>query len=238
MIRTLVRVKDAGYDTVELWYTNLPDWVGDTLVASLDDLSLKAYSIHLPKFLAVFDEKEFTDAVYSSFGLIETLGLKAAVLHAPSPEDRSEVNWEKRLDVLLKEAAYTDCIIALENVPYIKDVDMYILDEIERHANDAIGVTIDMEFMHINGTDIEWMTKAFGNRIANVHFRDSDGSLLDSEGHRHYVIPGEGEIDLHRAVNTLHIGGYSGPLTIEVSHRQKRNIIDSKKYADDCLARL
>ncbi|TFG26586.1 sugar phosphate isomerase/epimerase [Candidatus Thorarchaeota archaeon] len=235
MIRTLVRVKEAGYDTVELWYSNLPEWVGDTLVASLEDLSLKAYSIHLPKFLAVFDEKEFNEAVLSTFELVETLDLKVAVLHPPSPDDLSESQWREKLDLILKEAAPTDCIVALENVPYIKDVDMFILDQIGKHENSTLGITIDMEFMHINGSNIDWLTTAFRDRIVNIHFRDSDGNLLGSDGHRHYIIPGEGEIDLHRVVKVLHKSEYNGPLTVEVSHRQLRNIIDAKRYAEDCL---
>lgn len=238
MVRTLVRVKDAGYNTVELWYSNLPEWVKDTLVASLDDLSLSAYSIHLPKFLTVFDEREFNDAVFSAFELIETLELQAAVLHPPSPDDLSESEWEKRLDVLLKEAAHVDCVLALENVPYIRNVDKYLLDEIIRHDNSALGITIDMEFMHINGSDIEWMVGTFGDRIVNIHFRDSDGNLLGPDGYRQYIIPGEGQIDLQHAVKVLHDAGYNGPLTIEVSHRQSRNIIDAKRYAEECLAHL
>ncbi|MBE0526739.1 MAG: hypothetical protein IH631_07340, partial [Candidatus Thorarchaeota archaeon] len=65
MIRAMVHVKNAGYDTVELWYSNLPDWVRDTVQEALEDLSLRAYSIHLPKFLVTFDEKQFNESVYS-----------------------------------------------------------------------------------------------------------------------------------------------------------------------------
>lgn len=239
MIRSLVHVKNAGYDTVELWYTNLPDWVRKTLQEALDDLSLQAYSIHLPKFLVVsFDDKEFNDAVHSSFELIETLGLKAAVLHLPEQDQLSSSRWENRYETLLHEAEDVDCMLTFENVPYIKDVDKYILKEIQKHDNRSLGITIDMEFMHLNGSDMNWLTTEFGDRIANIHFRDSDGRLLGDDGRRHYLIPGEGEIDLHKTVKTLHRSGYKGPLTVEVSHRQKENIIKAKAYADDCLRNL
>jgi len=238
MIRTLVRVKDAGYETVELWYSDLPSWVSDTLRASLEDLSLRAYSIHLPKFLAVFDEKDFHKSVRATFDLIETLEIKTAVLHPPSPEDIPRTTWEERLGTLLKEASHSDCVITLENVPYINNVDRYIKEEIDSRGSNLLGITIDMEFMHINGSNIEEMIELFGDRISNIHFRDSDGNLLGSDGHRQYILPGEGVIDLHHVVKTLYMSGYDGPLTIEVSHRQVRNIIDARGYADRCLTEL
>jgi sugar phosphate isomerase/epimerase len=238
MIRTMVRVKDAGYDTVELYYSNLPNWVGDTIQAALNDLKLRAYSIHLPKFLASFDEKDFDEAVSSAFSFIESCELKVAVLHLPEYEQLTSPKWEGRFESLLKQAERSGCMLTLENVPYIKDVDKFILQEIERHGNEPLGVTIDMEFMHLNGSNIDWMVSVFADKIGNIHFRDSDGNLLGEDGYRHYIIPGEGEIDLQHAVKSLHRSGYKGPLTIEVSHRQTRNIIDARKYADVCLANL
>ena len=238
MIRAMVHVKNAGYETIELWYSNQPNWVRDTIQEALEDLSLKAYSIHLPKFLVSFDEKEFTDSIRSSFELIETFGLKVAVLHLPEQDQLTSSRWTKRYEMLLTMAEDVDCMLTFENVPYIKDVDLYIRDEIEKHNNRSLGITIDMEFMHLNGSNMNWLTTTFGNRIANIHFRDSDGRLLGDDGRRHYLIPGEGEIDLPKTVKTLHSSGYKGPLTVEVSHRQRENIIKAKQYADDCLKSL
>ncbi len=238
LIRTIVRVKDAGYDTVELYYGNLPNWVGDTIQAALDDLKLKAYSIHLPKFLTLFDEKDFDETVTSAFSFIRACELKVAVLHLPDQDQLAGPQWKRRFEVLLKAAEESGCMLTLENVPYIENVDQFILNEIGKNSNRPLGITIDMEFMYINGSNIEWMIDAFGGKIGNVHFRDSDGSLLGEDGYRQYIVPGEGRIDLHQVVKKLHTSGYRGPLTIEVSHRQKRNIIDAKKFAEDCLANL
>ena len=238
MIRAMVHVKNAGYETIELWYSNLPDWVRDTIQEALEDLSLQAYSIHLPKFLVTFDENQFNDTVHSTFSFIEALGLKVAVLHLPEQDHLTSSRWAKRYETLLNEAESVDCMLTFENVPYIKDVDMYILDEIQKNSNRSLGITVDMEFMHLNGTDMNWLTTAFGDRLANIHFRDSDGNLLGEDGRRHYLNPGDGEIDLHKTVKTLHDSGYNGPLTIEVSHRQRENIIKAKAYAEDCLNSL
>jgi len=238
MIRSLVYAKEAGYGNVELWYSDLPVWVSNTIQESLDDLSLQPYSIHLPKFLVFFDDKQFRDTVDSTFEFIQTLGLKVAVLHLPEQEQLASKKWAKRYDILLNEADNVNCMLTFENVPYIKDVDLYILGEVQKHNNRSLGITVDMEFMHLHGTDLNWLITTFGKRLANVHFRDSDGSLLGEDGRRRYLNPGDGKIDLHNAVKVLHNAGYSGPLTIEVSHRQRENIIKSKEYAEECLRDL
>jgi len=234
----MVHVKNAGFETIELWYTNLPNWVRDTIQEALEDLSLTAYSVHLPKFLTAFEDKEFSDAVHSSFDLIETLGLKVAVLHLPEQDQLTSSRWAKRCETLLNKAENVDCMLTFENVPYIKNIDTYILKEIQKHSNRSLGITIDMEFMHLNGSDMNWLATTFGKHIANIHFRDSDGRLLGDNGRRHYLIPGEGEIDLPEKVKILHRSGYKGPLTIEVSHRHKENIIRAKQYAEECLKKL
>ena len=96
MVRSLVYVKEADYENVELWYSDLPDWVGNTIREALDDLSLRPYSIHLPKFLVSFDDKQFRDVVDSSFSFIETLGIKVAVLHLPEQNQLTSKMWAKR----------------------------------------------------------------------------------------------------------------------------------------------
>jgi sugar phosphate isomerase/epimerase len=236
MVRSLVYAKEAGYENVELWYSDLPDWVGGTIQETLDDLSLHPYSIHLPKFLVSFNDKQFGDTVYSAFSFIETLGLKVAVLHLPQQSQLSGKKWAKRYNVLLNEAEHANCMLTFENVPYIKDVDIYILDEVQKHR--SLGITVDMEFMYLHGTDLNWLTTAFGDCLVNIHFRDSDGNLVGKDGRRHYLNPGDGKIDLRAMVKILHNASYKGPLTVEVSHRQRENIVRAKQYAEDCLRNL
>jgi sugar phosphate isomerase/epimerase len=101
-----------------------------------------------------------------------------------------------------------------------------------------LGVTIDLEFTYINKSDISQIIKDFKNLLFNVHFRDSDGSLVDVNGYRKYLVPGCGEVDLLKMVQSFHEGGYDKALTVEVSHRNPSNIIEAKIYADSCLERL
>jgi sugar phosphate isomerase/epimerase len=146
--------------------------------------------------------------------------------------------WKTRLDKLLDLAEESDCILTIENVPYLHQVDQFILNLISANGGRPLGATIDLEFMHINGADISQIIKDYEDLILNVHFRDSDGSLVDDNGYRKYLVPGCGEVDLLRIVRSLHEGGYNKALTVEVSHRNPSNIIEAKIYADSCLDRL
>jgi sugar phosphate isomerase/epimerase len=147
-----------------------------------------------------------------------------------------EVDWPKRFDTLLTHAENAGCILTLENVPYIDNVDEYILRYLEEKSDRSMGVTIDLEHMCINGSAIRDLIDMFGENILNVHFRDSNGELVNDEGYRNYIPPGEGIIDLYDAVKALHNAGYDKALTIEIPHR-KNNIVGAKSYAEDCLDR-
>jgi sugar phosphate isomerase/epimerase len=235
-IKTLVHVCDAGYRYVELWHTNHPNWVGRTIQRALKNFKLIPYSIHLPKFLVAYDDEQFGLVNDVVFPFIKELEIQVAVLHPPGKIMPDEVDWPKRFDTLLTHAENAGCILTLENVPYIKNVDKYILTQLEMYSDRPLGVTIDFEHMCINGSDIRALLNMFGENILNIHFRDSNGSLVNGEGYRNYIPPGQGIIDLYDAVKALHETGYSKALTIEIPHKSN-NIIEAKAYAEECLRR-
>ncbi|MHA2141887.1 MAG: sugar phosphate isomerase/epimerase family protein [Candidatus Thorarchaeota archaeon] len=239
LIHTLVRIKDAGYDNIEVWMDERPRWVRQTFQHAIEDYGLNPYSIHLPKFLVAFDDDDFKKSTDVVFPFIHGLGVKVAVFHPPDQEMIKESDeWRNRLASLLDFAEESGCILTIENVPYLPRVDQFILNLIAENGGRPLGVTIDLEFMHINQTDISQIIRDYEDLILNVHFRDSDGSLVDDAGYRKYLVPGGGEIDLLRTVQTLQDGGYDKALTVEVSHRNPSNIIEAKIYADSCLDRF
>lgn len=233
-IQALVRVHDVGYEYVELWHTNHPGWVGRTIQRAVNELKLAPYSIHLPKFLVAYDDEHFKRANDSVFKLIKALEIKVAVLHPPGPIMTDDVDWPKRIDTLLTYSEKAGCALTLENVPYIENVDKYLLNHLEQYNSRPLGITIDLEHMCVNGSDIRTLIDMFGDSILNIHFRDSNGSLVNDEGYRNYVAPGKGIVDLFGAVKALHDSGYNKALTIEVPHR-KCSISDAKVYAEKCL---
>jgi sugar phosphate isomerase/epimerase len=149
----------------------------------------------------------------------------------------AEADWPRRFDALLTHAENAGCILTLENVPYIKNVDKYIMDQLDQHNDRPLGVTIDFEHMCINGSDIRALIDMFGKNILNIHFRDSNGSLVNEEGYRNYIPPGKGIVDLYDAVKALHDAGYDKALTIEISHR-KNSITEAKAYAEAILQQV
>jgi sugar phosphate isomerase/epimerase len=82
-IKALVRINDAGYRYVELWHTNYPDWVGNTIQRALREFKLTPYSIHLPKFLVAYDDEQFEIVNDVVFPFIKKLGIQVIVLHPP-----------------------------------------------------------------------------------------------------------------------------------------------------------
>jgi sugar phosphate isomerase/epimerase len=239
LIHTLVRIKDAGYENIEIWMDDRPEWLRKTFQHTIEDYGLNPYSIHLPKFLVAFDEDDFKKSIDVVFPFIQNLGVKVAVFHPPDKEMMDESDeWKTRLDRLLDLAEESDCNLTIENVPYLPQADQFILNLIAENGGRPLGVTIDLEFLHINKSDIKQIIKDYDGLIFNVHFRDSDGSLVDENNNRKYLVPGCGEIDLPETVQILHAGGYDKALTIEVSHRNPSNIIEAKIYADSCLAKL
>jgi sugar phosphate isomerase/epimerase len=239
LVQTLVRIKDAGYENIEVWMDDRPEWLRKRFRHAIEDFGLSAYSIHLPKFLVAFDDDDFRNSTEVVFPFIQNLGVKVAVFHPPDLMMMEEGDdWKSRLDRLLDLSEETGCILTIENVPYLPRVDEFILDVIATNGGRPLGVTIDLEFMYINKTNISQLIEDYKGLIFNVHFRDSDGSLVDENHNRKYLVPGCGEIDLLRTVQKLHAGDYDKALTVEVSHRNPSNIIEAKIYADSCLERI
>ena len=237
-ISTLEQVHDAGYEHVELYYNKQPEWVGKSIIQTIENLDLNPYSIHLPKFLVLYERDEFESLVSAVYPYAESLGIQVAVLHPPNAEQFSDAEWPWQLETLLDLSEKSGCTLTIENVPYLKGVDRFIRTQIDENEGRPLGATIDLEFMYVNGSEIQNLPNLFGNLILNIHFRDSDGELVGEDGMRRYLLPGTGEIDLHSVVQSLHRAGYNKALTVEVSHKQEQNIVKAKRYAEACVKRL
>lgn len=81
-------------------------------------------------------------------------------------------------------------------------------------------VTLDTEFLAVHGEleaalddDQLWASGA----VDHVQIKDSDGSLLDEDGRRTYLHPGQGSADLEGFIRGLHARGYTGTVSLEAS---------------------
>jgi sugar phosphate isomerase/epimerase len=132
----------------------------------------------------------------------------------------------------------TGCTITLENVPYIRNVDDYIVEHLRMFSDQGLAVTLDFEYLHINNTNLAELLDLIGGNLQNVHCRDSDGSLLDEMGKRKYLNPGTGEVDFQSNLEVLHDRGYQGPLTVEVSYKQEENISKAKQFIEAIMSEI
>lgn len=233
-----MRVYDSGFDHVELFYNDQPEWVGRTIESALQEFALEPYSIHLPKLVLSQREQEFEEVTDAIFPFIAKLGIQVAVLHPPEPSELSKTEWLGRLERLLHMSEEANCSLSLENMPYIPNVNQFLLDMVKAYKATPLGVTIDLEYMRYHDSQMADIVSKFGHRLLNVHFRDGDGKLVDAEGHRRYLQPGMGDINLLETLQALHLAGYEKAITVEVSHRQRDNIVKAKAYLDDCLEKL
>jgi sugar phosphate isomerase/epimerase len=237
-VRTLELVREAGYEHIEVFMNQRNPKVVQSVVDSVRAHSLKPVSIHLPKFLVMYDQEDFNSTIEIIFSFVKKLGIEIAVLHPPKREYAESLHWDAKLNRLLEIGTETGCTITLENVPYINDVDEYIIEHLDMFGDAPLAVTLDFEYLHINRTNLGEFLDAAYDKLMNVHCRDSDGSLVDETGKRKYLNPGTGEVDFRRNLEILHDRGYHGPLTVEVSYRQEGNISRAKQFMDTILSEV
>lgn len=83
-----------------------------------------------------------------------------------------------------------------------------------------VRITLDTEFLAHHGeleaaiaADWLWVSGA----VDHVQIKDYDGSMTDAEGHRQYLHPGQGGLDLAGFVRGLARRAYRGALSLEAS---------------------
>ncbi|MFX1368912.1 MAG: sugar phosphate isomerase/epimerase family protein, partial [Promethearchaeota archaeon] len=229
-IRTLDQVRNAGYEYVEVFMNERIPEVVQSVIDAIVSHSLNPVSIHLPKFLVMYDKDDFKRTIEIIFSFVRNLGVKTAVLHPPVKRASESPNWTNKLESLLTMGEETGCTITLENVPYIQNVDDYIVEHLRMFRDRGLAATLDFEYLHISKTNLSELFDLLGESLQNVHCRDSDGNLVDEMGKRKYLNPGSGSVDFRTNLEVLRDGGYRGPLTVEVSYRKEENISRAKQF--------
>lgn len=77
-------------------------------------------------------------------------------------------------------------------------------------ADERLGFHLDVGHAFVGGDKLDGLLKAFGKRLAHVHFSDNRGRTDD------HMPLGAGRIDWQRAVRLLKQAGYDGTITLEV----------------------
>ena len=232
-ISTLTRIHDMGFENVELYHGYHLSWFSETLSDAIKYLNLNACSIHLSKWLTHQDISSFKAECDIVFQFIKAHNIPIIVVHPPQESIIKHSEWLKRLDHLVRLAKGADSILTLENIPHLEKP---IHEYIDLYNDNSLGVTIDIEHMHMDGKDIYEIIGLFGSRIQNLHIRDSDGHYTNADGNRQYLGLGEGCLDIPIIIQTLQEFGYTGLLTIEVGPpNYLTNSLKAKKYIERYL---
>lgn len=204
------------------WYGHLDDVISD-----LRESGLAFPTVHADKAIGAGLGSADADEVEQAFEHLEVncraaaaLGAKTLVLHLwerPSGDSDIERNLE-HLPTCLDTAAAYGVALAVETIP--GDVGTPLENirlALERDAR--CRVTLDSEFLGLYGQleqslTMDWLWE--DRFVHHVHLKDFDGRLR-RDGHRRYLLPGEGQLDLQGFLNGLGERGYSGAFTLEAT---------------------
>jgi sugar phosphate isomerase/epimerase len=176
---TLQRVKEIGYDHVEL--AGLAGKSAGAFKAALDDAELKAISCHVG----------FEDCVSDLAGSIENcvaLGVSWAVIPWLSAEENpTAADWAARADSMASFGrAFTEAGIPLlyhnHSHEFVDLGGKTAFDVIFETASSAdLGIELDVGWSHYGGADTLALMKAHAGRIPLLHIKDVKQRYDDEE---------------------------------------------------------
>ena len=116
------------------------------------------------------------------------------------------------------------------------------LENLERvvAADSRARIVLDTEFLAMHGEldaalDVSWLWRE--ERVVQLHIKDFDGVLVDEQGRRRYLHPGEGGIPFDRWLRGLAMREYTGPITLEATVVDAAGEVDVPRL-NDSLERL
>jgi sugar phosphate isomerase/epimerase len=127
------------------------------------------------------------------------------------------VQYRKSVEELLQRAKDLGFILAIETAPYKPELNerypasKEISDFVRSFDDPSLQMTIDINHSNVRENLDEVIENCKG-LIANVHISDNHG-----RGEQH-LPPGQGTIDIRRALEKLVEAGYQGPCNLECHH--------------------
>jgi sugar phosphate isomerase/epimerase len=99
------------------------------------------------------------------------------------------------------------------------DHTMYLFDHIN-HTN--LGATVDCSHWGIIGYNLDRLFSFLGDRLVNIHLRDSRGADTLDFKQELELTPGDGQVNFVTFGRALDRIGYQGNITLELEHRHAR----------------
>jgi sugar phosphate isomerase/epimerase len=205
-----------------------PTWNLDVVADDLVKSGLHFPVIHADKTVgiglgasAVAARVQGAARLVDNVRLAETLGAQLVVVHLwDSPE--SDANLQRNLETLAschEAAARAGVALAVETLPSDHSTPLGNIRQVLA-TDGRLAVALDTEYLALHGEltialDADWLWE---NRVVgHIHIKDFDGCLVDANGRRRYLHPGEGNIDFHAVAETLKHRAFSGTVSLESS---------------------
>jgi sugar phosphate isomerase/epimerase len=169
------------------------------------------------------------------------IGAGLVVLHLWGLPD-GDAKLERQLEILprLVDIADAEGIhLGIEAIPCTVNTPLENLERVVA-ADPRVRIVLDTEFLAMHGEldaalDASWLWME--NQVAHVHVKDFDGVLVDGQGRRRYLHPGEGNIPFDRWFHGLAMRGYTDPIALESTAVGPAGEVDVPRL-NDSLERL
>jgi sugar phosphate isomerase/epimerase len=234
----LARIANAGFPLVEVFATQThvnyhdPHEI-DTVRGWLEDLGLRAWSVHLPITDGIRDgvwgrplSNASTDAARRAEALAETtaavaaagrIGASVVVLHLGVPDgplvpadDNDAAAVGRSLEPIAAACAEAGVELALELIPNGLSTAASVFDWLRSDRDlGRAGACLDVGHAHMIGGVVDAIETLSGE-IVSTHIHDNDGTRDN------HLLPFEGTIDWAATLFALVKVGYGGPLMLEL----------------------
>ncbi len=232
--RLLRRLKDAGFETVEL-YANPPHWPDYDRAASRReiaqiclDIDLPINSVHSPFFRSLDEaragrwlslsgrdpatRRESVSRIIESMAIAEYAPVGCSVVHLGATGEAEDAGTFERLHYSLEEllpaARELGVPVALENITNDFSRGHRIADFLAESGLEGLGCCYDCGHAAIYGRTVEELEE-MAPRLLSTHIHDT------TDGLDNHLMPFAGEIDWPALTAALAATGYDGALVIE-----------------------
>lgn len=225
------------------WYPR-----ADEISSRLTGLGLDVVAVHAEKDIGsdlVAADRESRVPAFDRFAancrFANRLGANVLVLHLWGLPD-GDARLDQQLDVLPRLIDIADggnVQLGIEAIPCTIGTP---LENVQRviAADSRARIVLDTEFLAMhNELDLalrsDWLWVQ--DRVVHVHVKDFDGVLVDSNGKRRYLHPGEGKIAFDSIFSALAKREYCGPIALESTAVTAAGDVDIERL-NRSLARL
>lgn len=212
------------------------DAVADALAGS----ALPTPVVHAPKRAgAALPGAEAVAQLGETARFAARVGASIAVLHLWDLPD-GDRDLGARLEALTLAADIFEphgVTLAIETIPCLESTPLRNIERVLEH-DPRVAAALDTEFlaMHDEISDAlaaDWLWP----HVRHVHVKDYGGALLDDDGIRRYVLPGDGMIDFHALFDVFESRGYEGAVSLEAGAALPEGGIDVGVLRA-CIARM